>query len=465
MPHRIDIEITSRRSDDEWTWRAAGARQPKGLIPAPLVPDGAKPGDVLRVEVESGIDGLEIVGVLPPKPETDQGDATRIEVLGPRRADADISVVLASRGRRRDSSEGERGGRSRRAPGHDRSASGDGAGRERRGDRTAGRGRRNGTADGAGEGPHKRPGTGRAGERPSREVRAGRARREGRDRPEDRGDRQDRDGAAATRRGPLRERRPAVSMAHRNAALAQMRSEEIPIAEQLLRGGLPAVRQAIQEQNANASQEGRPPISAESLMAIAERLLPAVNLASWKDRASVAQAAGREVRLRELRAVVAASRTVVLDQEGRSMAKALQESLDQRVAALREEWLTRISKALDNGRIADAIRTASRPPEPSTRCPADLAVRLAEASGNAMTAELSREAWLELLDAVVNSPIRRNVHPSGIPDDADVKSAALRAAGSVPALARLLGLPQPPPPPRRTTPVRERVGASRRSGS
>ena len=52
-------------------------------------------------------------------------------------------------------------------------------------------------------------------------------------------------------------------------------------------------------------------------MAIAEQLLPLVNLASWKDRATTAQPAGKELRLRELRAVVAASRTVTLDDEGR----------------------------------------------------------------------------------------------------------------------------------------------------
>lgn len=252
-------------------------------------------------------------------------------------------------------------------------------------------------------------------------------------------------------------------MTHRNAAMAEMRPEEVPVAEQLLRGGLPAVRQAIDAQNAAARQEGMPPIAAESLLATAERLLPAVNLATWKDRASAAQAAGRELRLRELRAVVTASRTVVLDPEARAMARALQESLDQRVNALREEWLGRINKALDNGRVADTLRAASRPPEPGTRCPAELAVRLADAAGTAMTADLEIEGWLDLLDAVVNSPVRRNVRPAGVPPVEEARNAALRAAGSVPALARQLGLPQPPPPPRRGA-VRERPVATPSGG-
>src|SRR5208283_320869 len=37
-----------------------------------------------------------------------------------------------------------------------------------------------------------------------------------------------------------------TSTVHRNAMLAELRPEQIPVAEQLLRGGLQAVRQAIE---------------------------------------------------------------------------------------------------------------------------------------------------------------------------------------------------------------------------
>ena len=55
---------------------------------------------------------------------------------------------------------------------------------------------------------------------------------------------------------------------------------------------------------------------------------------------------------------------------------------------------------------------------------------------------------MRLLDAVVASPVRRTVKPAGIPDDEVAQQAARHAAGSVPALAKLLGLRIPPPPPR-----------------
>ena len=131
------------------------------------------------------------------------------------------------------------------------------------------------------------------------------------------------------------------------------------------------------------------------------------------------------------------------------MAKALQESLDQRTTALREEWLARITNALNDGRVLQAVEASIRPPEPGTRCPAELAVRLAGAAGEAMTDALAPEEWMRLLDAVVASPVRRTVKPAGIPDDEVARQAARHAAGAVPALAKLLGLRIPPPPPRR----------------
>ena len=56
---------------------------------------------------------------------------------------------------------------------------------------------------------------------------------------------------------------------------------------------------------------------------------------------------------------------------------------------------------------------------------------------------------MRLLDTVVASPVRRTVKPVGIPDDEVAQQAARHASGSVPALAKLLGLRIPPPPPPR----------------
>ena len=411
MSRRIDIELTSQTADGSWTWRAAGARQPKGTVTADLVPSGEAVGAVLRADVEIGLEGIEVLSLTAAKPaRSPEKTEGRIEVKGTPKRAPDVSVILApgSDKRRRDrDDDGERkGGRggSRRGPEGERGRS------ESGGDRPA-------RSGGGGGGP-RRPGGRRPGEGDGR---------------------------------PARGERPVAptSTVHRNAMLAALRPEQIPVAEQLLRGGLQAVRQAIETQNASNKAAGKPPVASDALLGMADELLPAVRLADWKDRASVAQTSGKDYRLRELRAVVAASRTVNLDEEGRALAKALQESLDQRTTALREEWLARITNALNDGRVQQAVEASIRPPEPGTRCPAELAVRLAASAGEAMTADLAPEDWMRLLDAVVASPVRRTVKPVGIPDDEVAKQAARNAAGAVPALAKLLGLRIPPPPPRR----------------
>jgi hypothetical protein len=470
----MDIELTSKSGDGSWTWRAAGARQPKGVVDAALVPADEAVGAVLRAEVEIGLDGIEVLALSSVKPvRSEEKKDGRIEVVGTPRRAPDVSVILApgaGRRRRRDEDDGEenlnrkdsrdrkdRKGPRREGPGGGPGGAGAGAGgssgprregggprRERAGAPAAAGagagGGADGSADGGGRGPRGAGGGSRSGSGSG-------PRRPGSRRPGDDG-------------RPARGERPVAptSTVHRNAMLATLRPEQIPVAEQLLRGGLPAVRQAIEAQNAAARASGKPPASTDALLAMADELLPVVKLADWKDRASVAQTAGKEYRLRELRAVVAASRTVILDEEGRAMAKALHESLDHRITTIREEWLARITNALNDGRVQQALEASIRPSEPGTRCPADLAVRLAAAAGDAMTAELAPEEWLRLLDTVVASPVRRTVKPVGIPDDEVAKQAARHAAGSVPALAKLLGLRIPPPPPRRA--ISERISSA-----
>jgi len=426
MSRRIDIELTSKSGDGSWTWRAAGARQPKGVVEGSLVPESQEVGSVLRAEVETGLEGIEVLSLTAVKPVRSPEKTGRIEVVGTPKRAPDVSVILApgsgKRTRRRDEGSDDREDRrpSRGGPRGDRPSGGPGGG--------PGGGGPGGAGPGGGSSAGGRGGSGGTGPR-----------RPGNRRPGD-GDGR-----------PARGERPVAptSTVHRNAMLAALRPEQIPVAEQLLRGGLPAVRQAIEAQNSAAKASGRPAASTDALLAMADELLPVVKLADWKDRATAAQAAGKDFRLRELRTVVAASRTVILDEEGRALAKSLQESLDRRVTALRDEWLARITNAISEGRIQQALEASIRPPEPGTRCPADLAVKLAAAAGEAMTADVPPEEWMKMLDAVVLSPVRRTVKPVGIPADEVARQAARHAAGSVPALAKLLGLPIPPPPPRR----------------
>jgi hypothetical protein len=429
MAHRMEVELTSKSEDGTWTWRAAGAKQPRGTVGADLVPPDAVVGAVLRAEVESSLDGTVVTALMAPKSRTlgRAGGSQRIEITGSPRRDGDVNVVLTSRSRRRrDGGDGEDG----RGP--------------RDGERGARRPRRE-PRDGEGRRTEDGGRTRRGPARPGGDERGGRRR-------------------GAETPGGRDTRRPAASTTYRNAALASLKPEELPVAEQLLRGGIPGVRQAIEDQNTRARADGRPEVTPAPLLAMAERLLPVVNLATWKDRASTARNAGREVSLRELRAIVAAASTVNLDDEGRQMADELRQSLDQRVTALRDGWVRRITGALDAGRVLDAVRASVRPPEPAARLSGDLAVRLSTAAGEAMASDTSPDDWLALLQVVIDSPVRRTVKPAGLPSGADeaLLAEARRAAGYVPELARLLGIPIPPPPgPRR--PVPARAGPQRRA--
>ena len=448
MGHRIEVELTSQSDETTWTWRAAGAKLPRGTVSADLVPPGSAVGSVLRAEVETTLDGTTVTALLAPKGKSAPKPADRIEIIGTPQKGPDVNVVLAGKGKRRRDDYGDDGrDGSRRPSGRGPRTEGD---RGPRAPRTEGKGRE-GAPSGSG-GPGRPGGPGGSGG-PGGARRTGPARSGGRD-------------GGGRERGERGDRRPATSTVFRNAALADLRPEQIPVAEQLIKGGIPSVRQAISEQNTRARAEGRPEVTEAPLMAMAEELRPIISLATWKDRASVARNAAKDTPLRELRSIVASASTVTLDDEGSEMLKSLRTSLTERVTALSERWVERITTSLDEGRVVDAIRASIRAPEPSARLSAELAVRLADAAGQAMAADSTPEAWLALLEVVVECPVRRTVKPAGIPAGADeaLLAEARKAAGHVPELARLLGIPIPPPPgPRRPVPARPARSAGRRA--
>ncbi len=114
MAHRIEVELTSQTGDSAWTWRAAGAKQPRGTVEASLVPEGSGVGTVLRAEVETTLDGTTVTALLPPKGKGDVRRVDRIEVLGTTQRGPDVNVVLAPKSKRRRD---DRGGRTpRRGP-------------------------------------------------------------------------------------------------------------------------------------------------------------------------------------------------------------------------------------------------------------------------------------------------------------------------------------------------------------
>ncbi|MDP9440772.1 MAG: hypothetical protein M3P34_01030, partial [Actinomycetota bacterium] len=112
MARRIDVELTSARADGTWTWRAAGAREPRGVLRADLVYAGAKVGDVAKAEADFDIDGITILSLTPPRAKAQP--ANLIEVTGPGRDFEPVTTSLVPkremprRDRDRDRRDGDR---------------------------------------------------------------------------------------------------------------------------------------------------------------------------------------------------------------------------------------------------------------------------------------------------------------------------------------------------------------------
>ena len=417
-----------------------------------VVPGGAKVGDVLRAEAEIELDGINVTSLAPPKESARSGPEV-LKLVGSQAPVEGVTTSLVGRrGRDRDDrpprgpgdrprgprpdgprgprQEGDRGprqGQRRDGPPRDRAA-GTGADTRSRPRRPDSEGRPSG---GPGQARPERDHR-----RPARPEGAGReAAGRGSGAP-----------SSSTDRKPSRPRPPKFQPArvHRDAALAALPEEQRPIAEQILKGGVRAVREALAAQK----------IDPGPMVTLAENLAPALRAAEWRDRAEEAIKDLIAVPLRELRAIVTAAADAARGEGAREIATTLKEALTSRVEAQKTEWAEGVAAALDANRPLRALRQASRPPSPSARLSAELATRLAQAASSAMTSTTPPARWLDLLEAVVASPVSRSVRPEGIPEapDDELKAKARAAAGSVPALAPLLGMKVPPPPVRRPGP-------------
>lgn len=460
MARRIDIELTSTRADGTWTWRAAGAKEPRGVLEGSLLYDGAKTGDVVRAEAEFEIEGISIISVIPPKTDN-RPEPQRIEIIGSPRGDAPgvTTQLLGRTARRREGPEGRgtREGRpTRDRPSRERNGRRDqegaqGEGTRPRDDRSRQDGAprertrsRDRAGTGAGSGASSDAATGEQGgarrERPipRKEGGAGRSVRPGPGRPTSHQPGESPD---------PKSKRLNPAHVHRQATLESLAPEQRPIAEQVLRGGIPAVRTALHLEREKAAAEGRPTPNTDQLVAMAEELLPRLKAAEWRDRAEAAVKDADGISLRDLRSVVVGA-DVARDDETRALAATLREALERRVAGLHDQWTQEIVKHLDENRVVRALRLSARPPEPLARLDSELSARLTEVASEALSPDAAPDRWLALLEAAAASPVRRSIKPAGLPTDPapEVKQAAYQQSGRIPALAAMLGVSIPPPP-------------------
>jgi len=404
MSRRIEVELTSQRDDGTWTWRAAGAKQPKGVLDGSLLYDGVAVGDVVRADADFEIDGIFVTAVMPPKGRSGKPEAERIELLGSGGTFEGVTTQLAKG--RRDG--GERGGRGRGRGRGDRRGpreDGDRRGRGERGDRNQG-GRRD-----RGEG--------------------------GRDRG-DRRPRRDRDDAPA--RPKAKKLRPG--RVHRKALIDGLPEEQRVVAETVSRGGIAAVRKEIETQNARAASEGAPEVKADALIALAEGLLPQVKAAEWRDRADAALAGVDEVDIRDLRTVLVAAEDAARDDEARAVAEQLREGLNARVERAQTEWHDELRSTLGEGRVVRALRLSSRPPKAGSPLPPDIAEQLTGQANEALTDEVTQQRLGIVLEAVAYSPVRPYIVLATIPEtpNEELLESVKKVAARIPEIATRFGI-------------------------
>jgi hypothetical protein len=425
MATRIDIELTSRQDEgNTFTWRAAGARQPKGAAEASLFPETAQVGDEFRVEAEMDVDGIRVTQVVPTKAKEREKKAETLELIA-RDDEPLVTQVLAEKGRGR----GDRGDRGPRRGGRD-------------GGRDGGRGRKDGDRGPRGEG----------GERGERGARGEGRRGGGHDRPR----------TPAKPKLPPKPKPPRLraGKAHRNALIDSLPEEQKAVAQELLRGGLQAVRTGLEKQNEQRKVEGQDPIDEGPIVTLAEQLLVKVRAAEWRDRAEAALEQSETVDLRDLRSVVTAADGAAKDDETRALAAKVRTALNERLDADQQAWVAEVVEMLDDDRVVRALHLSSRPPKAGAPLPAPVALRLVEAANASMSSETSPDRWSYILEALAHSPVRRQVVPVSLPGTVsdELKATIARHGSRLPEIAQIFGVEPDPKAGRDATRRKRRSG-------
>jgi len=447
MTRRIDIELTSDRGDGTWTWRTAGAKQPKGTLDAATLFDGASVGDVCRADADFAMDGIFIEAVLPPKGRSGRPAEEEIVLTGGA-FEGGVTTTWKDRKGRDGDRKGGRGGERGRGKGRGPGGRG-GRDRDRKRDDDSRDGARRESGDDKDKGGQRRDGADKS-----------------------RGRRDDRKRDGRNQRGPRPDDRPRPKKlrpgrVHRSAWIGTLAEEHKVVAETLSRGGIQAVRKELDTQNEKAKADGTNPIDGSALIGLAEDLLPHLRRAEWRDRADAALGDIGEIDLKDLRSVVVAADDAAKDEESLEVAEKLRAGLKERVEAAQTEWVAEIASTLSDGRVVRALRLSSRPPKAGALLPGDLLQRLTETANEAVKGDVTQQRLATLLDAVSRSVVRPNFVLETVPEKPtdELIETVRKVAAQLPDVATKFGVspsrrprrggrkPAPKRPPKPTAPA------------
>ena len=400
MSRRLDIELTSNRQDGTWTWRAAGAKSPKGVVSGSLLSANAKTGDVLKVEADFDIDGISVLSIVQMREKGQRGNL--LEMLASEKTFTPVTQKLADKPKS-----------------------------DRKGGRDA-KGKRDGDS---------RPA------RPPRDPNA--PRRPASTRPDGTTGRPARPSRPHFTAPPEMPKRPTAKRlkpkhVHRTAVLETLPVEQRGVAERALEGGIKAVRDAVKIQNDQLRKDGKPEVPSDGLISMAQNLLPKLRVADWLDKAEAAKSDLATLDLRDLRSVVVASEDpmVMRDETTRALAAELKTALKERQDSAQTLWLSDITDALKVGRTVRALKMTSEPPKAGQPFPSELGAKLAQAATAGLTTETAPDRWIALLEALAFSPIRGQVKLTTLPQQpSDALLATVKRLSSLlPQIASLFGI-------------------------
>ena len=359
---KIDVEITSQREDGDWTWRAVGAREPKGTVEASLLPDDLSVGKQFSVETEHFLDGIVVTKVFDKKQDSEKGET--LEILGSGK-EADLVTTQLGKSKK-------------------------------------------------GKKPSKRS--------PSSKSRTDERNKNKKDfvkkdKKPSAAQRKTRNETKKTDHKFPKSKRLKAKRRHRNEAIKNLPDDMKRVGEILLHKGIPGLRDSINTQNESAKKAGEPEIPEQLLLKLAEQVYPDLRTAEWLDRADGALRGMETVDLRDIRSVIVASETVQKNDEVRSLAEKLKEGFNKRVDSDQKKWLKEVITTLKEGRVVRALRLSSRPPKAGFPLPEDLLNSLTEATNNALSAEVTQSRWGTIAEAAAFSPVHDRVVPVGVPKD------------------------------------------------
>jgi len=377
MP-RMEIELTSKQSDGTWTWRAAGAKLPKGSLAENLLDGNASIGDIIRVETEQFVDGISVTSVLSGREKKSVPEL--LEIVG---SGKDEPLVTSSLQKKKKGNSNRRRNKDERGPRTSKTSV----------KRTPPKDRK----------PTKR-------NRNHSPVSTG--------------------------------KRLKQKHVHRDAAIASLPEEMRLFSEQLSQKGIAGMRSVIEKQNEVALSAGEPPIPPELLLKLAEQLQPQLRTAEWRDKAEAALEGINKIDLRDLRSVVVASDTSAKDSETRDLANQLKDGLATRIETEHAKWVSSVEAALQEERIVRALRLSSHPPKAGAPLSEELLNSLTQGANDNLTEDTYEDRWVTVLDAVALSPVREKVTPQSLPKEPsqELIEVITELSMKIPSIAALFGI-------------------------